>query len=44
MIGDTIWIIAARNIRMGEELSYDYSTDGVGSIRCRCMPHCTVLL
>ena len=31
VIGDTIWIIAARNIRKGEELTYDYSTDGVGT-------------
>ena len=44
VIGDTIWIIAARNIRKGEVLSYDYSTDGVGSIRCRCRPDCQVRL
>ena len=44
IIGDTIWIIAARNIRKGEELTYDYSTDGVGSIRCRCTPGCKVML
>jgi uncharacterized protein len=42
--GDTIWIRAARNIRRGEEITYDYSTDGVGSIQCRCQPGCTVLL
>jgi len=40
VIGDTIWIRAARNIRKGEELSYDYSTDGDGSIQCRCSPGC----
>ena len=40
VIGDTIWIRAARNIRKGEELSYDYSTDGDGSIQCRCTPGC----
>jgi SET domain-containing protein len=44
VIGDTIWIIAARNIRKGEELTYDYSTDGVGTVRCRCSPGCTVML
>jgi SET domain-containing protein len=44
VIGDTIWIRAARNIRKGEELTYDYSTDGVGSVPCRCSPDCTVLL
>jgi uncharacterized protein len=42
--GDTIWICAARNIRPGEELTYDYWTDGEGSIRCRCSPDCQVML
>ena len=41
VIGDTIWIRAARNIRKGEELTYDYSTDGDGNIQCRCRPGCT---
>jgi SET domain-containing protein len=44
VMGDTIWIIAARNIRTGEELTYDYSTDGVGSVRCRCQPGCETML
>jgi SET domain-containing protein len=44
VIGDTIWIRAARNIRKGEELSYDYATDGEGTIPCRCRPGCKVLL
>jgi SET domain-containing protein len=44
VIGDTIWIIAARNIRKGEELTYDYSTDGEGSIPCRCRPGCKVMI
>jgi len=43
VIGETIWIIAARNIRKGEELSYDYSTDGEGSIHCTCTPGCTTI-
>ena len=30
VIDQTIWIRAARNIRRGEELTYDYSTDGEG--------------
>jgi SET domain-containing protein len=42
--GETIWIIAARNIQKGEELTYDYSTDGPGHIRCRCRPGCEVML
>jgi SET domain-containing protein len=44
VMGDTIWIRAARNIRRGEELTYDYHTDGVGSIPCRCRPGCKVVL
>jgi uncharacterized protein len=44
IVGDTIWIRAARNIRRGEELTYDYLTDGVGSIRCRCRPGCKTML
>ena len=40
VIGDTIWIRASRNIREGEELTYDYWTDGEASIQCRCRPGC----
>ena len=36
----TIWILASRDIRAGEELTYDYNTDGVAGIRCRCRPGC----
>jgi SET domain-containing protein len=43
VIGDTIWIRAARNISRGEELSYDYSTDGEGSIQCKCRPGCKTI-
>ncbi len=39
-----IWIRAARNIRPGEELTYDYNTDGEGLIKCRCSPGCQRLL
>ena len=42
--GDEIWIIAAKNIRKGEELTYNYLTDGVGSIQCKCRPRCKTLL
>ncbi len=44
VIGDTIWIRAARNIRKGEELTYDYFTDGEGAIACKCRPGCKTLL
>jgi len=41
IIGRTIWIRAARNIELGEELTYDYYTDGERVIECRCRPGCT---
>ena len=37
----TIWIRAARTIRRGEELSYNYNTTGDAEIPCRCRPGCT---
>ena len=39
-----IWIRASRAIRKGEELVYDYNTDGEGLIECRCTPGCQRLL
>ena len=39
-----IWIRAARAIRRGEELTYDYNTDGEGLIKCRCRFDCQRLL
>ena len=39
-----IWIRAARTIRKGEELTYNYNTEGEGRIKCRCRPGCQVLL
>jgi SET domain-containing protein len=44
IVDHTIWIRAARNIRKGEELTYDYMTDGEGHIKCRCTPDCQRLL
>ena len=42
--GRTIWIRASRRILEGEELTYDYSTDGEQTIACRCRPGCTTML
>ena len=42
--GHTIWIVASRRIKIGEELTYDYNTEGAASIRCRCRPGCRRLL
>ncbi len=36
----TIWIRAGRNIKAGEELTYDYYTDGDRIINCNCRPGC----
>jgi SET domain-containing protein len=44
IVGDTIWIRAARTITKGEELTYDYCTDGEGEIPCRCRPGCKGLI
>jgi SET domain-containing protein len=40
VVGTTIWIRAARLIRRGEELTYDYATVGARTIPCRCRPGC----
>ena len=42
--GRHIWIRASRAIRTGEELTYDYNTDGVAGIRCLCRPGCRRIL
>ena len=40
IIDGEIWIIAARNVKNGEELTYNYFTDGDKEIPCRCRPGC----
>ena len=40
VIGHHIWVIASRDIRGGEELTYDYNTEGVAGIPCRCRRGC----
>ena len=44
VVDKTIWIRAARNIRPGEELTYDYNTEGDKTIPCRCRPGCKAKL
>ena len=44
VIDGVIWIRAARTIRPGEELSYDYDTRGAAGIHCRCRPGCQAML
>lgn len=40
VIGDVVWIRAARTIAPGEELTYDYNTGGDAGIACKCRPGC----
>ena len=40
----TIWVRAAKRIRKGQELTYDYNTEGDKVIPCRCRPGCTTKL
>jgi len=42
--GRAIWIVASRRIRCGEELTYDYNTEGAAKIRCQCRPGCRRML
>jgi SET domain-containing protein len=44
IVGRTIWILASRRIRTGEELTYDYNTEGAANIKCRCRPRCPRVL
>ena len=44
IIKGVIWIRASRTIRKGEELSYNYNTDGAAEIPCRCRPGCQGML
>ena len=44
IVGRTIWILAARRIRKGEELTYDYNTEGLAGILCLCRPRCRRIL
>ena len=42
--GGVIWIRASRTIRRGEEVTYNYHTDGEGLIECRCRSGCQGLI
>tara|TARA_B100001123_G_scaffold129326_1_gene150209 strand:- start:11983 stop:12411 length:429 start_codon:yes stop_codon:yes gene_type:complete len=44
IIGHTVLICAGRNIEAGEELTYNYYTDGEGEIPCVCRSGCQNLL
>jgi uncharacterized protein len=44
IVDGVIWVRAAKHIRKGEELTYNYHTDGEGLIKCRCRPGCKTQL
>jgi len=44
IVDGIIWVRAARTIELGEELSYNYYTEGSGEIPCLCRPGCPSLL
>jgi hypothetical protein len=44
VVDKTIWIRAARRIEPGDELTYDYNTEGDKVIPCRCRPGCRTRL
>jgi SET domain-containing protein len=39
-----IWIRAGKSIRKGEELTYNYYTEGCAEIPCKCVPGCQGML
>ena len=44
VVDKTIWVRASRQIRKGEELTYDYNTEGDKVIPCQCRPGCKTKL
>ena len=44
ILNGMIWVRAAKHISKGEELTYNYYTEGEGKIRCLCRPDCEAML
>jgi SET domain-containing protein len=44
IVKGTIWICAGRNIEPGEELTYNYYSNGAAGLKCRCRPGCRTVL
>jgi uncharacterized protein len=44
VVDGVIWIRASKTIEQGEELLYNYQTDGEKSIQCQCRPGCRTRL
>ncbi len=44
VVDKNIWVRAAKTIAAGDELTYNYNTEGDKSIPCKCRPNCTTRL
>jgi SET domain-containing protein len=44
VVKHVVWIRAARNIKVGEELTYNYYTGGEAGLSCRCQPDCPTVI
>ncbi|MDA1093041.1 MAG: SET domain-containing protein-lysine N-methyltransferase [Acidobacteria bacterium] len=44
VIDGIIWVIAGKTLKAGDELTYDYHTEGDKEIACRCRPGCKTRL
>jgi SET domain-containing protein len=44
VVDKIIWVRAAKKIRKGQELTYDYNTEGDKVIPCQCRPGCKTKL
>jgi SET domain-containing protein len=44
VVDDVIWIRAGKNIKRGDELTYQYYTGGTAGIPCACRPDCPTVL
>lgn len=44
IVDGVIWIRAGKNIRKGQELTYNYYTEGQAEIPCKCSPGCQGML
>jgi len=40
VVKGVVWIRASKNIAKGEELTYDYNTEGEAGMACYCRPNC----
>ena len=44
IIDGVIWVRAAKTIRKGQELTYNYHTGGESLIPCQCRPGCKTVI